>query len=450
MSVSKLRSQYITSAMLFLFQVMAIAAIAAGNKGPLSGKSVRLNDEEITFEAQPAKKTGIFNAGESIVYNVDIKSTYAAKQSGTISYLLSGWDNKEVARKSEAIELSGNGKKNVTLRMPGQKSGMYKVNIMINVTEYDDTIRRQVAVDPKNIRSTTPAPADFDQFWARTRDSLAKIPMDAKVTEQPKLAKDGLKCYLVELRSWGKIIVRGWLTMSDKKRKPSDKMPVWLAIPGYGGIGVKPIYGNEDLAVFAFNPRGQGNSKDFINPSREGYLTTDIERKERYILRGAMMDCIRALDFISSRPELDEKNIVCSGGSMGGYFTLAIASMDNRIKICSANNPVFCDYRSLVGSKDWPMKNIQDYGKSRRIPLNTLLNNLDYYDLKNFAPKVKCKSLIGISLMDNLAPPYNEFVMLNNLTNDNRLRVYPNLAHEVPPSLFKYLSSWMMDEFGLF
>ena len=156
------------------------------------------------------------------------------------------------------------------------------------------------------------------------------------------------------------------------------------------------------------------------------------------------------MDFICSRPELDSTNVIISGGSMGGYLAIAAASLDSRIKLCSANNPVFCDYRAL-GSNDWPMRDIVKYSKARRVPMDKILTTLDYFDLKNFSDGLKCESLIGISLLDNLAPPPNEYAMINNIQSKKyKLFVYPELAHEVPPSLFEYLSKWMMDRFGIF
>lgn len=405
-------------------------------------------EDEMGFEATPGKKEALFDAKEKITYKVSIQNI-DTEQSGTVGYTILSLKNEVITQNAINIKLDKKAKKEVTLTMPSQPAGFYKLNITLNVTEYDDTIRRVFGVDPKQIKSDTPKPEDFDNFWYNTKDSLSNIPMQAKVTLRPDLEKNGLNCYLVEVKSWGNVTVRGWLTLS-KHLKPGQKLPVWLVVPGYGGTGVKAIYGNEDLAVLAFNVRGQGNSKDVVNPTREGYLTTNIENKYKYILRGALMDCIRAVDFICSRPELDSKNIILSGGSMGAYFTLAVCSMDKRIRICSANNPVFSDYRSLVGSADWPMHKIQEYSNERHIPMSRILNSLDYYDLKNFAGNVQCKAIIGISLLDNLAPPYNEYVMLNNLKNQYKLFVYPNLGHEVPPPLFQYLSNWMMDQFGLF
>jgi cephalosporin-C deacetylase len=193
-----------------------------------------------------------------------------------------------------------------------------------------------------------------------------------------------------------------------------------------------------------------GNSRDKISPTEDAYVTVGIESRYKYIYRGVIMDCIRGIDYICSRKDMDADNILCSGASMGGYLSIAVSSLDKRIKLCSANNPVFCDYRSLAGSKEWPMKSIVKYTSQRHIAMDKVLNNLDYYDLKNFAPNLQCKALIGIGLLDNLAPAYNEYVMLGNLKNKYKLFVYPNLAHEVPPEIYAYLSNWMMDEFALF
>ncbi|WP_457129426.1 acetylxylan esterase [Mucilaginibacter sp. HD30] len=408
-------------------------------------------DDDIVFEATPKKKTALFEKNEKIVYKVDVKNNLSTTQEGTIGYAIMDLKDKVLDTGTIDVKLGKGASNNYLLSMPSQSTGFYRLNITINITEYDDTLKRVFGVNTDAIRSKTPKPADFDKFWQTSLDSLKKIPLRTMVTLKPGMEREGINCYLVEVQTWGNITIRGWLTMSAKA-KPGKKLPVWLVVPGYGGTGVKPIYGNEDLAVLAFNVRGQGNSKDIVNPSKDGYLTTDIGSRDKYIYRGAIMDVIRAVDFIESRPELDVSNIICSGGSMGGYLSIAACSLDKRIKICSANNPVYCDYRSLVGSTDWPMNTIEKYSTQMRIPLATILDNLDYYDLKNFAYELNCESLIGVSLLDPLAPPYNEFVMLNNIKNKSsyKLFVYPNLGHEVPPPLFKYLSQWMMDQFGMF
>ncbi|RYZ97822.1 MAG: hypothetical protein EOP47_20810, partial [Sphingobacteriaceae bacterium] len=377
-------------------------------------------------------------------------NSYNVVQEGTVSFLLTSLKDEELSRNSTKVKIGKHATDNYSLSIPNpKKPGFYKLSVMVNVTEYDDTLKRVLGVNVKDIVSDSPKPKDFDDFWANSITELSHVKPKFKMTEQPVLEQNGISVYLIECKSYGNLTIRGWLTI-PKKRKPNTKLPVWYVLPGYGGKGVQPIYANQDLAVLSFNVRGQGNSRDIVHPTPDGYVTTDIENKDKYIMRGAIMDCIRGIDFICSRPELDSTNIICSGGSMGGYLSIITSSLDPRIKLCSANNPVWSDWRSLNDPGTWPLSALVKYSKAKYIPMKRLLDNLDYYDLKNFSPNLECKSLIGISLLDNLAPPYNQYTMLNSIKGEYKLFVYPNLTHEVPPSLFTYLSKWMMDEFGMF
>jgi cephalosporin-C deacetylase-like acetyl esterase len=423
-------------------------------QNPLNGENAVQGDthkikvDEVSIQEEPAVKDAIFKASKKVTYTIDVQNYYNNTQEGHIGYQINTTDDKLISAESFVIKLGPKSSKKVTLDMPGQESGFYKVNFTINVTDYDDTIKRVFGVSPEHIKSNTPKPADFEEFWENSKKELAKVEPNFRMEEQPELERDGTDVFLVEMQSLDNITIRGYLTIRHDRR-PNEKFPVWILVPGYGLTGVKPIYGSSEVAVLSLNVRGEGNSRDKIAPTRIGYLTTNIENKLKYIYRGAIMDCIRGIDFVCSRPELDSKSIIYAGGSMGAYLSLIAASIDKRVKLCSANNPVFSDYRSL-GYDVWPMRDIKQYAEDNSLDLEAILNNLDYFDLKNFTPKLRAKTLLGISLLDNSAPPYNEYVMINAMPNKNKMFIYPNLGHEVPPSLFSYLSLWMMDNFGLF
>jgi cephalosporin-C deacetylase-like acetyl esterase len=409
----------------------------------------KLKPDEVDIQEEPLAKDAIFRANRKVSYTIDVQNTYEKEQTGTIAYEVSTTaGDKVLAKEAFDIKLGPKSSKKVTLDMPPQCAGFYKVSFMINVTDYDDTIRRVFGVNPEEIKSGTPKPPDFDEFWENAKKELATVDPQYRMTEQPDLEHDGTDVFLVEMQSLDNLTIRGYLTIRHDRR-PNEKFPVWILVPGYGLTGVKPIYGSSEVAVLSLNVRGEGNSRDRLAPTRIGYLTTNIEDKKKYIYRGAIMDCIRGIDFVCQRPELDPKSIICAGGSMGAYLSMVAASLDKRVKLCSANNPVFSDYRSL-GYADWPMRDVKQYAEDNSLDLDALLNNLDYYDLKNFTPRLRAKTLLGISLLDNSAPPYNEYVMINNIPNKNKMFIYPNLGHEVPPSLFSYLSVWMMDNFGLY
>ena len=74
-----------------------------------------------------------------------------------------------------------------------------------------------------------------------------------------------------------------------------------------------------------------------------------------YYYRGAYLDCVRAVDYLSSREDVDQDRIAIWGGSQGGGLAFATASLDPRIDLCVADIPWLCDwenYLTLAGKTD--------------------------------------------------------------------------------------------------
>lgn len=418
----------------------------------LQGNRVLAQDDEgeVVIKSTPAKKDAVFGANSSIVYNVELQNTFNSKQTGTLGYRVLTLADKEVTQRSVNVSIGKKGSKNVTLRIPEQSAGFYKVQFMVNFPEYDDTVRRVFGVDPTQIRSENSKPADFDSFWAKNLEELSKVEANFKVTELPDSSRDNRRVYAIEMRSLDNITVRGWMTIPETKNN-RKKFPVLLGLPGYQ-VDLKPMFGSdEDLAIVVLNVRGQGNSKDRIRTLRDDYIFTGLEDKKRYVMRGAIMDCVRMVDFIFSRDELDHDNIMVSGGSMGGFLSIATASLDHRIKLCSAQNPILCDVKALPGKVVWPLRDFNRYiRRNRGLTMEKLLDNLSYFDTKNFATNIKCPTLMGIGLLDHLAPPDNEYTAFNNLMVKKHMILFPDLGHEVALYYKEYEGRWMRDTFALF
>jgi cephalosporin-C deacetylase len=168
-------------------------------------------------------------------------------------------------------------------------------------------------------------------------------------------------------------------------------------------------------------------------------------------MRGVIMDCLRCIDFIYSRPELKRDKIFVKGGSMGAYLALVTASLDKRVTICSLQSPVLCDIRNLPGEVEFPIKNMDRYIKTQPgLTWEKVLDNLDYFDGKNFAPNVTCSLIMSIGLVDPFAPPPGEFVTYNNLTCKKRIVIFKDLGHDASPLYVKLEENWFHDEFALF
>ena len=397
-------------------------------------------------------KTAVFKSSENIVYSVDINSNLDSKQDGKVTYRILTEKNKFVAEDSLKVNLIFQRLKAIRpFAMPKRTAGFYKIMIMINVTDYDDTIRRAFGVDPDKITSSFGKPDDFDQFWKDTKAELASVKPNYRVTLMPDSERDNRNIYLVEMQSLGNITVRGWLSLPKTTIK-TKTYPVILGLPGYQ-VTLNPSGGlDPDIAIFYLNVRGQGNSKDVVNTTRSGYITYGLDSKNKYIMRGAIMDCVRAVDFIMSRPDLEHNHILVTGGSMGGYLTAALAGLDDRVALYSAQNPILCDVRNLVGEVDWPFYDMKQFVKTKPgLTFDQVLDVLDYFDAKNFATTIHKPILMGMGFLDNLAPPPNEYVFYNNIQEkDKKLFAYPNLGHEVPIVYGVYQGKWMRDQFAVY
>jgi cephalosporin-C deacetylase-like acetyl esterase len=430
----------------FILVLQLVLLLITGSANAIT--TVHKADQEISTTLIAGSKDAIFNGLASYTFNV--KNATDVPQTGTVSYIAVTPTGVTVAKESRKVNLSKHSSASYDFTVPEQKPGFYKINFMINVSDYDDTTRRVFGIRPEEIQSQHGRPADFDSFWQNTKSELATVKPQFKMTEKAEQETENRKVYLIEMRSLDNITVRGWLTI-PKTTIRNRRFTTLLALPGYQ-VDLKPMLGEDnDIAIITLNVRGQGNSRDVIHPKRPDYISLNAEDKNKYVLRGAIMDCIRAIDFIYSRPELDPKRIEVSGGSLGGFLAAAVAGLDNRVQLVSSQNPILSDIRNLPDQEDWPLYDLHKYAGEKGIKFDKILDNLDYFDIKNFAQNIQIPILLGIGLLDHLAPPNNEYAFYNLIPQKHRgIMVFKDLGHEVPMTYVLKDGHMMRDKFGLF
>jgi cephalosporin-C deacetylase-like acetyl esterase len=423
---------------------MALTAFQKVVAGDLKARA----EGEVSTELKIHSGDGIFSGTASFTFSV--KNDMDNEENGTVSYQLTTEKGEKLGTKSVNVKIGKNSSDSYDFSIPDLKAGFYKINFMINVSDYDDTTLRAFGIRPQEIRSTYARPADFDEFWQKAKDELAKVKPDFKVTPLPKMNTENRDVYEIQMRSLDNYLIKGYMTVPRTKNK-HRKFSVLLGLPGYQ-VDVAPLVGlDEDLVIITLNTRGQGSSRGDINTRRDEFISYRIENKEKYVMRGVIMDCIRCIDFIYAQPNLRHDNILVSGGSMGGYLALTTASLDKRVNLCSAQNPILCDIRGMVGEVEWPISAIKKYVATQPgLTMEKVLGNLDYFDGKNFASNISCPSLMGIGLLDPLAPPNNEYAAYNSIPGHKRIMVFKDLGHEISIKYKELEGRWMRDAFALF
>jgi cephalosporin-C deacetylase len=434
--------------MQYAFVVNARAQSHDTTKPALEKKEAADNAGEVSTVITPANKNAFFDA--TAKYTFEVKNTTPNEQIGKVSYIVTSETCKFLGKDSIKIKI---GKKNASkynFEIPGNGAGFYKISFMINVSDYDDTIKKVFGIRPEQIVSQYKKPADFEMFWQATKDELAKVPPKFKVVAIPKMDEDNRYVYAIEMQSLGNMTIRGWMTVPKTNNK-NRKFSVLLGLPGYQ-VTLNPLMGlDDDLVIITLNVRGQGNSRGPVNTLRDEFIFYHIEDKNKYVMRGVIADCLRAVDFICAQPNLKHDQILVSGGSMGGFLAVATASLDKRVRLCSAQNPILCDIRNLVGEVKWPISDITKYIATQPgLTINKVLDNMDYFDVKNFAANLTCPTIMGIGLLDPFAPPNNEYAAYNNIKPSKRIMVFKDLGHEISVAYKELEGRWMRDTFALY
>ena len=228
------------------------------------------------------------------------------------------------------------------------------------------------------------------------------------------------------MRSLGRVRVRGWY----EKPKTPGGVAALLRVPGYGQ-DMRPTGSSSPLAVFSFNIRGHGNSQEDVPGRPQNYWIRGLDDKHGYFYQGAYADCVRAVDFLASRKEVDVKRIGVTGGSQGGGLSIAAAALDKRISVCAPDIPFLCDWVKYFKASKWPEMDRWIAADPKRSWPATL-RTLSYFDTLNMADRVRCPVLVSIGVQDAVCPPSTIYAVFNRFAGGKEIRVYPEAKHYVP------------------
>ena len=291
-------------------------------------------------------------------------------------------------------------------------------------------------------------PKDLDSFWQRTIVELGRTDMNATVEEAPEVSGREYITYAVTLDSFQGARLRGWYSV------PTDtgnrgRLPGILSVPGY--VGEKEIPAHLVMAGFAvltLFPRGQGESRKEWQLESGTKLTHHIEDKEKYYYRGAYMDCLRGLDFLSSRDEVDPGRLGMWSRSQGGGLTLSTAALDTRLQVAVAEEPFLCNYPKSIDVPSSPYRELVDYAAEHPEQRASMLETLAYFDVLNLADRVECPTLVNIGAKDQTCPSHTILPMFERLPGPKALHVYPQLAHVPCTDFNAHAMSWLRRYLG--
>ena len=290
---------------------------------------------------------------------------------------------------------------------------------------------------------------DIQKFWDQTRFELDKVSMAPFLEEVPL---DGLLFefrvksvinYRVALTSFEGRRIRAWFTL-PAGQPPTGGWPAVMVLPGYPGVLALPLHlVHSGYATLSLYPRGQGESVREWEVEHDTRLTYHITDKDKYYYRGAYMDCVRGLDFLSQREEVDAHRIGVWGGSQGGGLTLATASLDKRPRVAVSIVPWLCNFPVAAGITTVPYKELHDYLEEHPDQREQVMATLEFFDTLNLANDITCPTIVSTAIKDEVHPYRTVMPVFERIPALKSAVVYPDLEHGAGSDFAGHALEWL-------
>lgn len=323
-------------------------------------------------------------------------------------------------------------------------------------------------------------PKDFTTFWKDTLRRYESIPLDLRIESEPQIFnKEAIDSYNLqhaalpadydpqgqkyeEVESY-KISyagpdggrVYGWLA---KPRGPGP-FPAMLVLPGAGFAARPRPLEQARHGYVALDIQIHGQDVDLEKYEKlPGYYDQWIFQPPRdFYFQNVYLRATRAVEILTSLPEVKKDELVVVGGSQGGRLGLVVAALDQRVQAvvsCIANSPndphrrwvAECNGKNGTPENPAPKSN----GMSLTGPPPFVKDEAGtcwaYYDPMNFAPDIRCPVLMNAGLIDPVSPPYSIWAAFLRIgTPDKKMVPLPGLAHDWSPEFDRQAWRWLAD-----
>lgn len=391
---------------------------------------------DLLWVTNPDHHDWLYTTGDSAVISVELYRYGMPAAGEKVSYEI-GHDMLQADTQGE-LTLDENGKALLNIGTM-QKPGFRDLRLSAKTGNYVSNHHVKVGFSPEELKAFTGEPADFDEFWRKAVEEDKKFPLKYTVEPVEKYTTDKMTCQLVrlELNDRGGAMY-GYLFIP----KGEGKYPAVLTPPGAGVKTIKDpmihrYYGEGGMIrleteIHGMHPELSEEVFEAERKVRGDYLSMGLEDPDKYYMKDVYLGTRRFLDLLTSLPEWDGKNLFTQGGSQGGALAITTAALDERVTGCAANHPALSDMNGYLGDKTggYPHHFRKDPSEATPEKIRTL----EYYDVVNFARRLKCPVRMTWGFNDNTCPPTTSYEVYNVITAPKEALITPVNEHWTTPS----------------
>jgi cephalosporin-C deacetylase-like acetyl esterase len=373
----------------------------------------------------PLKKTGIYNIGEQVSWQVEVRgqnagsvtqANYTLKRNGLAIYREGTLDLTSGKARIET-SLDEPGAVFLEIRTGGQGGGRILAGALVS---------------PGKLKPSLPRPTDYRAFWNAKIKQLNQIPAHPQL-EPGDSGKPTVDYFTVRMDNINGTHVYGQLA----KPKKAGKFPALLILQWAGIYPLERswVVDRADQGWLALNIEphdlpGHQPRPFYVDAQRTlgtYYTQGNTNRDKSYFLR-MYLSCYRAAEYLTQRPDWDGKTLVVMGTSMGGQQAIVTAALYPKVTAMLACVPSSCD---MAGPRHGRAAGFPDWEKeATRQQNDKILEVGGYFDPVNFASRVRCPALVALGLFDETCPPTGVYSVCNQIKRKKEVVVMVNSGHQ--------------------
>ncbi|MFA6286527.1 MAG: acetylxylan esterase [Opitutaceae bacterium] len=400
---------------------------------------------------QPA---GVYASGKTAVFTLARDDAAETAPAATVKILR---NNREVVH-TETV--AGNEAAHA-IRFTPPADGWYFCSVTLPVASKERKPAASIGVvfNPDAFTPSSPAPEDFDAFWASQKARLAAekaVPKIEPLTpgqralEQANpdhlkkiagLEREGVVGANLEIACLDVRPMRGYFARPKNAKEGGHPAILYFRAAGVEGGWCRSSFVNTvslanqfDALVVDMNAHGMLNGQpqayydELAKGDLKGYQDRGKESREQFYFLGMFLRLQRAVDFLATQPEWDGKHLICIGISQGGAQALAAAGLDPRVSAVVATVPGMCDLTGPLAGKPAGWPGIVG-GKLDDEKTKQAVGTARYFDAVNFCARSKAETLVTVGFADTTCSAPGIFTAYNQLKPAKRIITVPDKWH---------------------
>ena len=378
---------------------LLICILALLTFGQVAHAQIRGN--EIRVVVSPDHTDWTYKLNEPCKFTVQVYKAQNLLEGAVIDYAI-GPEMYPTETKEQVVLKTGK------LELKGKMSqpGFFQCKVTAHVEGRTYEGLAKAAYAPEKIVASAENPADFDSFWAKAIEQARQTPLQPTMVLLPERCTEKVNVYHVSFQN-----VRpgsrtyGILCMP----KQPGKYPALLRVPG---AGIRPYYGDVTTAekgaiTLEIGIHGipvtmtQDYYDKLFNGALWEYWKMNRDSREASYYYRVVLGSVRAVDFIQSLPAYNGQALGVTGSSQGGALSVMTAALHPGVTFYAAIHPAMCDHSGHLQKRagGWPHYFYQ------QSPTEAQLQTATYYDVVNFARRLKIAGWFSWGYNDEVCPP---------------------------------------------